>query len=215
MIKNIIFDMGGVLVDVHRDEAVRQFQAIGVADADRLIDSSHHSGIFLDIESGDIDADTFCRLLCEHAGKDIPRPAIERAWQSIISRPEAYKLDYLLELRKSYKLFLLSNNNPILIDGWARTPAFSPDGRPIGSYFDKLYLSYEMKCVKPGREIFEAMIRDSGIRPSESLFVEDSPANLQAGAAVGFHICMAKNGEDWRADVSKILHRVNAGSEPA
>ncbi|MDR1676189.1 MAG: HAD family phosphatase, partial [Tannerella sp.] len=136
MIRNLVFDMGGVLVDVRREEAVRQFQAIGVTDADRLIDSYHHSGIFLDIESGAIDAETFCRLLCEHVGKDIPREAIERAWKSIISRPEARKLEYLLELRKNYRLFLLSNNNPILMD-WARTPDFSPDGHPITFYFDK------------------------------------------------------------------------------
>jgi putative hydrolase of the HAD superfamily len=207
MIKNIIFDMGGVLVDVRRDEAVRQFQAIGVTDADRLIDASHHSGLFLDIESGLIDAPTFCRLLAEHAGCDIPPTAIFRAWRSMVATPEARKLDYLLELRKSYRLFLLSNNNPILIDGWARTPDFSPARRPLTDYFDRLYLSYEMKCVKPDPAIFRAMIRDSGVRPSESLFVEDSPANLRAGAAAGFHTCMAVNGQDWRADVGEILSR--------
>ena len=204
LIKNIIFDMGGVLVDVRRTEAVRQFQALGVADADELIDSSHHKGIFRDIESGAIDSDTFCRLLCEHAGKEIDRAAITHAWRSIISKPEMYKLDFLLALRKNYKLFLLSNNNPILMD-WARTPDFSPDGHPITFYFDKLYISFEMKCMKPDRAIFEALIRDSGILPTESLFVEDSWPNLQAGKEVGFHICPVTNGEDWRADVNKIL----------
>ncbi|MDR3260562.1 MAG: HAD family phosphatase [Tannerella sp.] len=206
MIKNIVFDMGGVLVDVHREEAVRQFRAIGVADADRLIDSSHHSGIFLDIESGAIDAETFCRLLCEHAGKNIPREAIEHAWKSIISKPPAYKLDYLLELRKQYKLYLLSNNNPILID-WARTSDFSPAGHPVTFYFDKLYISYEMKCVKPDRAIFEAMIRDSGILPSESLFIEDGLHNIRTAKEVGFRTYLAQNGEDWRKPVEEILQR--------
>jgi putative hydrolase of the HAD superfamily len=196
--------MGGVLVDVHREEAVRQFEAIGVTDADRLIDACHHSGIFLDIESGAIDTETFCRLLGEHVGTNLPREAIERAWKSIISRPEAYKLDYLLELRKKYRLFLLSNNNPILMD-WARTPDFSPDGHPLTFYFDRLYISYEMKCVKPGRAIFEAMIRDSGICPAESLYVEDSPHNLQTAAQCGFLTCLVENGEDWRCRIAAIL----------
>lgn len=198
--------MGGVLVDVRREEAVRQFRAIGVRDADRLIDSYHHNGIFLDIESGAIDADTFCRLLCEQVGKEIPREAIERAWKSIICVPEAYKLDYLLELRKHYRLFLLSNNNPILMD-WARTPEFSPDGHPITFYFDRLYISYEMKCVKPGRAIFEAMIRDSGICPAESLYIEDSLHNLQTAEAFGFRTCLVKNGEDWRNKIAAILQQ--------
>jgi putative hydrolase of the HAD superfamily len=212
MIKNIIFDMGGVLVDVHREEAVRQFRAIGVADADRLIDSYHHNGIFLDIESGKIDADTFCRLLCEHAGRDIPREAIAKAWKSIISGPEAYKLDALVELRTKYKLYLLSNNNPILMD-WARTSAFSPAGHPITFYFDKLYISYEMKCVKPGRAIFEAMIRDSGIRPDESLFVEDGLHNIETAKEAGFHTCHVRNGEDWREPLNAILHEQQAGDK--
>jgi putative hydrolase of the HAD superfamily len=198
--------MGGVLVDVHREEAVRQFLALGVTDADRLIDSYHHSGIFLDIESGAIDVDTFCRLLCEHAGRHIPRPAIERAWKSIISRPQGYKLDYLLALRPARRLYLLSNNNPILMD-WARTPDFSPDGHPVTYYFDKLYISCEMGCVKPGRAIFDAMIRDSGILPSETLFVEDSLHNLQTGQALGFHTCQVRNGEDWRDTLTAILQQ--------
>jgi putative hydrolase of the HAD superfamily len=200
--------MGGVLVDVHREEAVRQFQAIGVTDADRLIDASCHSGIFLDIESGAIDTETFCRLLCEHAGRQIPQEAVEQAWKSIISRPEAYKLEYLLELRKTYKLFLLSNNNPILTD-WARTPEFSSAGQPLTFYFDKLYISFEMKCVKPGRAIFEAMILDSGIRPDESLFIEDSEHNIRTARALGFHTYQARNGEDWRTAVTELLQTLH------
>ena len=196
--------MGGVVVDVRREEAVRQFQAIGVDDADRLIDSSCHSGIFLALENGEIDAETFCRLLREHVGKDIPREAIEQAWKSIIFPPEAYKLDYLLELRRQYKLFLLSNNNPILMD-WARTSDFSPAGHPITCYFDKLYISYEMKCVKPERAIFEAMIRDSGMMPSESLFIDDGEHNIRTAREIGFHTYHARNGEDWREATAKIL----------
>ncbi|MDR2469287.1 MAG: HAD family phosphatase [Tannerella sp.] len=214
MIRNLIFDMGGVLVDVRREEAVRQFRSIGVNDADRLIDSSCHRGIFLALESGEIDVETFCRLLCKHTGKDIPRHAIEQAWKSIIFPPEAYKLDCLLELRRQYKLFLLSNNNPILMD-WAKTSDFSPAGHSITFYFDKLYISYEMKCVKPERAIFEAMIRDSGILPSESLFVDDGKHNIRTARQIGFHTCHARNGEDWRDDVTKILERdIKRGISP-
>jgi putative hydrolase of the HAD superfamily len=205
MIKNIIFDMGGVLTDVHRGRAITAFKAIGVTDADNLIDSYHHKGIFLDIENGTIDTDTFCRLLSEHVGKEIPRHDIELAWRSIVSDPPLYKLNYLEELRKTHTLFLLSNNNPILMDSWAFTNRFSADGHPLTYYFDKLYLSYLMKCTKPDALIFEEMILDSGIKPQESLFIDDGIHNIETAGKLGFQTYLAKNGADWRRDISRII----------
>jgi putative hydrolase of the HAD superfamily len=204
MIKNIIFDMGGVVVDVHHEEAIRQFKAIGVTDAELQIDSNIHKGFFLDFENGDIDSETFRRQLSEHAGKDISMEEIVRAWKSIISKPLVYKLDYILELRKNYKLYLLSNNNPILIE-WAQTSDFSDAGLPITHYFDTLYISYEMKCTKPGRLIYEKIIQDSGINPSESLFIEDGIRNINAAKELGFQILHVENGEDWREKLTAIL----------
>jgi putative hydrolase of the HAD superfamily len=204
MIRNIVFDMGGVIVDVHRDEAIRQFKAIGVMDADRQIDANNHQGLFLAFENGDIDAEEFRRQLSAHAGKDIAMEAVVKAWRSIISKPLQYKLDYILELRKKYKVYLLTNNNPILID-WARTSDFSEVRLPITCYFDKLYISYEMKCTKPGCLIYEKMIQDSGIKPSETLFIEDGIHNINTAKELGFHVYHAVNGEDWRESIRKII----------
>ena len=196
--------MGGVIVDVHREEAVRQFKAIGVDDADMLIDANNHQGLFLAFENGDIDTETFRRQLSAHAGKDISPEAVVKAWKSIISKPPQYKLDYIFELRKKYKLFLLTNNNPILID-WARTSDFSDAGLPITHYFDKLYISYEMKCTKPGRLIYEKLIDDSGINPSETLFIEDGLRNISTARELGFQVYQAENTEDWRKAITAIL----------
>ena len=204
MIKTVIFDMGGVIVDVQRDRAVRNFKAIGVSDADSLIDSYHHKGIFIDIENGDIDASEFCHLLCQHTGREIAREDIESAWKSIIDVPAEYKLEYLHELRKTHKVFLLSNNNPILMD-WACAPGFTASGNALSDYFDKLYISYRMKCTKPDLQIYKMMIEDSGITPSEALFIDDSEANINAAKECGLQVYLAKNGEDWRGDVSLML----------
>ena len=204
MIKNVIFDMGGVIVDVHRERAVRNFMALGVNDADQLIDSYHHKGIFIDIENGDIDAYEFCQLLCEHTGTNIPREDIEKAWRSIIDPPTEYKLEYLRELRKTHNVFLLSNNNPIIMD-WACAPGFTESGNALSDYFDKLYISYKMKCTKPDLKIFKMMIEGSGINPSESLFVDDSQRNIDAAKECGLQTCLVQNGADWRGDVSLML----------
>ena len=206
MIKNVIFDMGGVIVDVHRDRAVRNFMAIGVHDADQLIDPYHHKGIFFDIENGDIDVDGFCRLLCEHTGKDILREDIESAWRSMISLPTTYKLTYLQELRETHKVFLLSNNNPIIMD-WVCTPDIVAPGKSFADYFDKLYLSYQMKCAKPGHKIYEMMIEDANIDPSESLFIDDSEYNINAAKECGLQVYLAQNGTDWRNEISSLSRK--------
>ena len=196
--------MGGVIVDVRREEAIRQFKAIGVTDAEQQIDANNHSGIFLAFENGDFDSETFRQQLSTQAGKDIPMEDIVRAWKSIVSKPLLYKLDYILALRKKHKLYLLSNNNPI-VSGWARSNDFSEAGLPITHYFDKLYLSYEMKCTKPGRLIFEKMIGDSGLNPAESLFIEDGISNINTAKELGFHTLLVENGEDWRERLQQFL----------
>ena len=196
--------MGGVIVDVHLEEAIRQFEAIGVVDAEQQMGANNHQGLFLAFENGDIDSEEFRQQLSTYVGKDISMEAVIKAWKSIISRPLQYKLDYIFELREKYKLYLLTNNNPILI-GWARTSNFSEAGLPITHYFDKLYISYEMKCTKPGRLIYEKMIRDSEVDPSETLFIEDGLLNINTAKEFGFQIYQAKNAEDWREKINAIL----------
>ena len=194
--------MGGVIVDVQRDRAVRTFIDIGVSDITQFLDAYRHKGIFYDFENGDIDTGEFCRLLCEHTGKPIPREAIENAWKSMIDPPPAYKLEYLQALRaKGYKVFLLTNNNPVII-GWACSPGFTPFGKPLSDYFDKLYISYQMKCSKPGLQIYRMMIEDAQINPAESLFIDDSERNIQAAAACGLSVLLVKNSSDWRNELS-------------
>jgi len=205
MIKNIIFDMGGVIVDVQRNRAVQKFKEIGVADIEQFLDTYQHKGIFYDFENGDIDTAEFCRLLCRHTGKPIPREAIESAWKSMIDPPLAYKLEYLRDLRsQGYHVLLLSNNNPVII-GWACSPGFTPFGDALSDYFDKLYISYQMKSSKPGLQIYRMMIEDAQIDPAESLFIDDSERNIQAATACGLSTLLIQNGSDWRDEVTVRL----------
>ena len=186
MINNIVFDMGGVLAKIHPERAIRSFEAIGVADAADLINPYNHSGLFGDLERGTIDTD------------------VRRAWLSIANPAEVEKLDYILRLRPRYRLYVLSNNNPI-VTGWARTSEFSAAGRPVTDYFDRLYISYEMHCMKPEPEIFQRMIEDSGMVPAETLFIDDGAHHLVTARSLGFHTLLATNGGDWRPDVDRFL----------
>lgn len=206
-IKNIVFDLGGVLIDLSHDQAVRRFEEIGVVDAAQLLDPYEQKGIFLEVENGTITADEYCQKLREHTGKDLSYEEIKHAWLGFIVDVPQYKLDHLWKLREHYNVYLLSNTNPIIQKGWARTDQFSAAGRPIGDYFDKMYTSYEVGVTKPDRKIFDYMIADSGLIPSETLFVDDAKSNVEVGRNLGFQTYQPANGEDWREAVDKILNQ--------
>jgi putative hydrolase of the HAD superfamily len=204
-IKNIVFDLGGVILTLDRNEAVKRFRQVGLAQAEELLDPYHQKGVFLDLEEGRLTAEEFYDEIRRLAGKYIPDEDIDYAWLGFIKDTPDYKLEMLEELRKSYKLYLLSNTNPVIMS-WASSPRFSGKGKSIDRYFDKMYLSYKIGVTKPDPKIFEYLMSDSGIIPSETLFIDDGKANIEAGKALGMHVFQPQNGEDFRYIFRKGAH---------
>ena len=196
-IKNIVFDLGGVILTLDHSEVVRRFEQAGAKQAKELLDPYHQKGIFLDLEEGRLTAEEFYDALRQLAGIYISNEMIDYGWLGFIADTPAYKLEMLEELRKSYNLYLLSNTNPIIMS-WALSPQFSEKGKSLDQYFDKMYLSYKIGTTKPNLQIFNYMIEDTGIIPSETLFIDDGAANIEAGKALGMHVFQPKNGEDFR-----------------
>lgn len=207
MIKNIAFDFGGVIVDLDRDKAVQAFIRLGLKDADRILDKYHQTGIFQELEEGKLGEEAYREKLSRLCGRPLEREEVRQAWMGFVSGMDVRKLDYIAQLRqKGYRTYLLSNTNPYLMDYWARTPRFTPQGNSIDTYFDKLYLSFEMGCMKPNGEIFRQMIEDARIRPEETLFVDDSASNIAAGKAAGLQTFQPENASDWRGQMEDLLH---------
>ena len=204
MIRNIVFDFGGVLIDTDLEAVLRSFRSMGVDNISDYINLYRQNGLFLDLEDGTKNKEEFNEALRAMTGKDIPDEAIASAWLAIVERVDSDKLLYLEELRKKYKLYLLSNINPYVFE-WAETPAFSELGQPIHHYFDKMFASYQLKMTKPSREIFEHVLRTAGIKAEETLFVDDGAKNVATAESMGFHVYQPQNREDWRENVSRIL----------
>ncbi|MDL2322870.1 HAD family phosphatase [Bacteroidales bacterium OttesenSCG-928-A17] len=203
-IKNIVFDLGGVILTLDRNIAVRRFEEAGLANAEELLDPYHQKGIFLQLENGELSQTEFYDAVRKEAGNDMTNEQIDWGWMGFIVDCPEYKLKMLEDLREQgYNLYLLSNTNPVIMS-WALSSEFTPHGKTLADYFDKLYLSYQMKCVKPDPAIFHAMIEDSGLIPEETLFVDDGAANVEMGRKLGFQTFQPINGEDFR---SKLVDR--------
>lgn len=206
MIKNIAFDFGGVIFDLDYEGAIAAFQEMGLPDAAQRLDRYHQRGIFEDLESGRIAAEDFIQALQPLCTKRLTMDAVRTAWLGYVGAPvDEQKLAYIDQLRRrGYRTFLLSNTNPF-VQSWAESDAFSASGRPLGSYLEKCYTSYEVGIMKPDAGIFLHMLSDAGLRPEETLFLDDSPANIAAAEALGIQTLLVEKNGDWRDDVEKLL----------
>lgn len=204
MIRNVVFDFGGVLIDADLESVLQAFRDMGVDNISEYLNLYRQNGLFLDLEDGTKNKEEFNEALRAMTGRNIPDEAIASAWLAIVERVDPNKLLFLEELRKKYKLYLLSNINPHVFE-WAETPAFSELGQPIHHYFDKMFASYQLKMTKPSREIFEHVLRTAGIKAEETLFVDDGAKNVATAESMGFHVYQPHNREDWRENVSRIL----------
>lgn len=205
-IKNIVFDLGGVIIDLDRQESVDRFVAMGIKEAPDMLNPYRQHGVFLESEDGSITADEFIEKLSEMSGAALSYDTVAHGWLGFLKKVSQPKLDYIESLRKEYNVYLLSNTNPFVMD-FAKSTNFCEAGKPITAYFDKIYASCEMKVAKPHKEIFELMIADSGMVPSETLFLDDGEANVKMGDSFGFHTYQPLDGEDWIETVDKLLGR--------
>ena len=111
----------------------------------------------------------------------------------------------LLELKKKYRLLLLSNNNPIAWEGCKTLFREASGGIDIEEVFDKLYLSFQMNLSKPGEAIFNELLVKEGILPHESLFIDDAPKNIETAKKLGFNVLLYNVEDDLCCKVAEIL----------
>ena len=141
MIRNIIFDLGGVILTLDQPQAVRRFEALGLKDAEQRLDPYTQQGIFGDLEEGKIDAETFRLELGKLIGREVSFEECCYAWQGYAKELPQRNLDALRKLRsEGYRLILLSNTNPYMME-WVDSPRFDGQGHSIRDYMDACYLS--------------------------------------------------------------------------
>lgn len=203
MIKNILFDMGGVIFHQTTEKAFRLFQEAGI-DTGKYMGRHGQQDFFLDLEMGRIDKAEFCRRMSEVTGHHVSEKEAAECWQGFYGGVNQDVLDTLVKLKKNYFLGLLSNTNPFMMD-LANSRSFSKVGLPISHYFDAMFLSYELKEYKPDVAIFHKALDREGLKAEETLFVDDSMSNIEGARKAGLKTLYVPTNEDWRAPLEKIL----------
>lgn len=195
MITNLLFDLGGVIMDIDRMRAVRALQALGMANADSVLGEYAQQGPFGDLESGAITVDQFHERMAAYIDDEVSYDDIDRAFVQFLIGIPLHRLVALRRLRETFRIYMLSNTNPIMWESEIKRQ-FRREGFDIDSYFDGIVTSFEAKCMKPSAEIFDYTRRRLGIEPAETLFLDDSEANCTAARRLGWHAaCVAPGAE--------------------
>jgi len=199
-ISTIIFDLGGVLINLDLVRCIQRFKELGVQNFEDKLSNFGQKGFFLQFEKGGIDIPEFCNEVRKLAAVPLTDQQIIDAWCLFLVDIPDYKMELLLKLKQRYRLLLLSNTNPIHIE-ISTAREFERFGRKMEDVFDKCYFSYDMKMAKPDAEIFEALLADAGAKPEECLFLDDGPKNIEQATRLGIRSYLV----DVNEDLSKLV----------
>lgn len=205
MIKNLLFDLGGVIMDIRREDCVAAFERLGMGDADAFFDPYTQTGPFGDLEEGKTSPDEFRAEMRPHIGTEVSDAQIDDALNHFLVGIPVRRLRELEELHGRYGMYLLSNTNPIMWNSKIDSE-FRKDGHDRGYYFDGMVTSFASKAVKPGKKIFDDVVSLYGIRPEETLFFDDSPANVEAARRYGYQAVLVRPGDEF----AELLGRVES-----
>lgn len=206
-IKNIIFDLGGVIIDIKREAAAAALEHLGITEAGRLLGEYEQKGVFLLLEEGRLsDAEMYDSLL-PLCAPDTTCTDIKTAFEEFLTGLPVDRLKTIDSLRaKGYNTYVCSNTNPIFYNDWI-AKAFRQDGKSINDYFNGIVASFQELMCKPNPDIFRNLLERYHLDPEETVFLDDSEANCAAAATLGIHtVCITETGPDsFDAVTSRLL----------
>lgn len=193
-IKNVVFDLGGVLINLDFDNCLNAFRKAGFQDIEKQACQFRGKGFFSP-ELGEISPEEFRKAIRKEVSEALSDHEIDDMWNLMLLDIPREKLDLLLKLREHYMVYLLSNTNRIHWD-YACEQMFCYRGFRVNDFFEDIFLSFEMHKAKPEKDIYEQMMKEANILPEETFFIDDSAINCQAAISLGIQSYHYHIGED-------------------
>lgn len=188
----IIFDLGGVLINLDVTRSIDAFMNIGFTGIEEQLSKimgretpETGQNLFHLFEKGEIESDLFREKIRELSRVPMRDEDIDRAWTAMLMDMHEENIALVGKLRSSYRLFLLSNTNEIHIESLKVSKDKGKKFNRLIRLFEKVYFSHEVKMRKPDTDIFNYVIDDAGLKAETSLFIDDSLPNIEAAKASG------------------------------
>lgn len=193
-IDNIIFDLGGVILDLDIQKAKNELRRLGLAEIDDLFGLGHAGSFFMEHEQGRISDDDFVGEISRRLNGQVSNDIIRAAWNSMLLRFPPQRIEFLKRLSSKYRLFLFSNTNGIHLDAFRKLYQTSFNGEALDDLFEKAYYSHLMRLRKPDVKSFQFIINDKTLEPARTLFIDDAEINVKGAIEAGLQGLHLKPG---------------------
>lgn len=184
-IKNIIFDLGGVLLNLDYQLTVSAFKKLGIEE--KFYSQAQQQKLFDEYEKGLISSEDFRKGLIRIVGSEVEQAHLDTAWNAMLLDMPAERIRLLERLKDRYRLFLLSNTNDIHITAYSAYMKKAFGINDLSHIFEKEYYSYKVGMRKPDKEIFELVLKENDLSPAETLFIDDSPQHIEGARQAGIN----------------------------
>ena len=194
-IKNIIFDFGGVILNIDYRLTEKAFAKLGLTDFDKIYSQAAQKELFDVFEKGLISPADFRREIKRFIHKEASDLQIDEAWNAMLLDLPEERVQLLDRLKKTHRLFLLSNTNEIHFAAFSSYMKKKFKRDIFSEIFERAYLSYKVKMRKPDPEIFEFVLNDNKLKKEETLFIDDSIQHIEAAKKAGLNTIFLEKGK--------------------
>ncbi|CAL1521196.1 HAD family phosphatase [Chitinophaga sp. MM2321] len=184
-IKNIIFDLGGVLLNINYKLTNDAFVALGVTNFHELYTQFQGADLFNNLETGHISTAEFLEEMHRHVPESVTDEALTTAWNAMLLDFPLQRLQLLQQLRQHYNLYLLSNTNAIHLEAFNKILQESRGIPSLTTFFEKAYYSHLMGYRKPDKASYQLVLEENNLKAEETLFIDDTLPNIEGAQAVG------------------------------
>lgn len=187
-IKNIIFDLGGVILNIDFKQTELAFAKLGIGNFNEYFTLQSLSPLFEKLELGLIEPEVFYDEFRKLAKCNIKNEEIQNAWNALLLDFPIERISWLRNISKKYKIYLLSNTNKIHYDAFIKMFYEQIEDGNFNDYFIKPYYSHEINLRKPCKKCYEFVLKNENLIAQETLFIDDSEQNIKAAKQIGLNV---------------------------
>lgn len=184
-IKNILFDLGGIFMDLDYHLTEKAFINLGITSFPEMYTQHHANSMFEDLETGKISTEIFFNAFRTISNSHLSNEEITTAWNAMLLDFPIDRLKWLQEIGKKYKVYLFSNTNQIHYDAFLNIVSTTTGIKNFNNFFIKAYYSHQLGLRKPYVASFQKILEEQHLEAGETLFIDDTLKNIEGAKKAG------------------------------